>query len=73
MCLDLSFTNALSFAASDVVPLSRWAKLMMMLQPAASAASIVLVIAWAVDLLGYPARIDQTVEPRTMRRQTCPR
>jgi hypothetical protein len=34
--LYLSFTNATSFAASDIVPLSSWAKTMMMLQSARS-------------------------------------
>jgi uncharacterized membrane protein len=50
--LYLSFTNALSFAASDVAPLTRWAKLMMMLQSAVSVAAIALVIARAVNILG---------------------
>jgi len=52
ICLYLSFTNALSFAAGDVVPLSSCAKLMMRLQPTASAASIELVIARAVNIVG---------------------
>jgi hypothetical protein len=50
--LYLSFTNALSFASSDVAPLTRWAKLMMMLQSAVSVAAIALVIARAVNILG---------------------
>ncbi|HEX5297476.1 MAG TPA: hypothetical protein VFW50_10845 [Streptosporangiaceae bacterium] len=50
--LYLSFTNAISFAASDVAPLTRWAKLMMMLQSAVSVAAIALVIARAVNILG---------------------
>jgi uncharacterized membrane protein len=48
----LSFTNAISFAASDVTPLTRWAKAMMMLQSAVSVAAIVLVIARAVNIIG---------------------
>jgi len=50
--LYLSFTNAISFAASDVTPLTRWAKTMMMLQSAVSVAAIALVIARAVNILG---------------------
>ncbi len=45
----LSFTNATAFAPSDVVPLSRWAKLMMTLQSVVSVATVALVIARAVD------------------------
>ena len=50
--LYLSFTNAISFAASDITPLTRWAKAMMMLQSAVSVAAIVLVIARAVNIIG---------------------
>jgi len=50
--LYLSFTNAISFAASDVTPLTRWAKAMMMLQSVVSVAAIVLVIARAVNIIG---------------------
>jgi hypothetical protein len=49
--LYLSFTNAISFSAGDVAPLTRWAKLMM-LQSAVSVAAIALVIARAVNILG---------------------
>jgi uncharacterized membrane protein len=49
--LHLSFTNAISFAASDVIPLTRWAKMMMMLQSAVSVAAIALVVARAVNIL----------------------
>ena len=48
--LYLSFTNAISFSAGDVAPLTRWAKLMMMLQSAVSVAAIALVIARAVNI-----------------------
>ena len=48
--LHLSFTNAISFAASDVIPLTRWAKMMMMLQSAVSVAAIALVVARAVSI-----------------------
>jgi uncharacterized membrane protein len=50
--LYLSFTNAISFSAGDVAPLTRWAKLMMMLQSAVSVAAIALIIARAVNILG---------------------
>jgi hypothetical protein len=50
--LYLSFTNAISFAASDITPLTRWAKTMMMLQSAVSVAAIALVIARAVNIIG---------------------
>jgi hypothetical protein len=50
--LYLSFINAISFSAGDVAPLTRWAKLMMMLQSAISVAAIALVIARAVNILG---------------------
>ena len=50
--LYLSFSNAISFAASDVTPLTRWAKAMMMLQTAVSVAAIVLVVARAVNIIG---------------------
>ena len=49
--LYLSFTSAISFAASDVTPLTRWAKTMMMLQSAVSVAAIALVVARAVNIL----------------------
>ena len=50
--LYLSFTNAISFAASDITPLTRWAKTMMMLQSAVSVAAIALVVARAVNIIG---------------------
>ena len=49
--LYLSFTNAISFAAGDVSPLTRWAKIVMMLQSAISVAAIALVVARAVNIL----------------------
>ena len=51
--LYLSFMKTISFAASDVTPLTRWAKMMMMmLQSAVSVAAIALVVARAVNILG---------------------
>lgn len=49
--LYLSFTNATAFSPTDVVPLSRCAKLTMMLQSAMSWVMVVFVIAWAVNIL----------------------
>jgi uncharacterized membrane protein len=50
--LYLSFTNATAFSPTDVLPLSRWAKLLMMLQSAVALAVVVLVVARAVNVLG---------------------
>jgi len=49
--LYLSFTNATAFSPTDVMPLSRWGKLAMMLQSALSIVIIVLVVARAVNIL----------------------
>jgi len=49
--LYLSFTNATAFSPTDVLPMSRWAKCTMMLQSAISLATVVLVIARAVNIL----------------------
>jgi uncharacterized membrane protein len=49
--LYLSFTNATAFSPTDVMPLSRWAKLTMMLQSAVSLVTVALVIARAVNVL----------------------
>lgn len=49
--LYLSFTNATAFSPTDVMPLSRWAKLTMMVQSAVSLVTVALVIARAVNVL----------------------
>jgi hypothetical protein len=49
--LYLSFTNATAFSPTNVLPLSGWAKLTMMLQSAVSLATVALVIARAVNIL----------------------
>ncbi len=49
--LYLSFTNAAAFSPTDVMPYSRWAKLMMMGQSVVSLALVVLVIARAINVL----------------------
>jgi uncharacterized membrane protein len=49
--LYLSFTNATAFSPTDTMPLSRWAKLTMLVQSLVSLATIGLVIARAVNIL----------------------
>ena len=49
--LYLSFTNATAFSPTDVLPLSRWAKMVMMLQSMISIVTVALVIARAVNVL----------------------
>ena len=49
--LYLSFTNATAFSPTDVLPLSRWAKLVMMTQSLISVVTVALVIARAVNVL----------------------
>lgn len=50
--LYLAFTNATAFSPTDVMPLSRWAKLLMMVQSAVALIIAALVIARAVNVLG---------------------
>jgi uncharacterized membrane protein len=50
--LYLAFTNATAFSPTDTLPLSRWAKLTMMVQSAISLVTAALVIAKAVNALG---------------------
>ena len=49
--LYLSFTNATAFSPTDVLPLSRWAKMVMMVQATVSVVTVALVIARAVNVL----------------------
>jgi len=49
--LYLSFTNAMAFSPTDVMPMSRWAKLTMLVQSLVSLVIAVLVIARAVNIL----------------------
>jgi uncharacterized membrane protein len=49
--LYLSFTNATAFSPTDVMPMSRWAKLTMMSQSIVSLVTVALVIARAVNIL----------------------
>lgn len=50
--LYLSFTNATAFSPTDVMPLSRWAKMLMLLQSLVSLTTVALVVARAVNILG---------------------
>jgi hypothetical protein len=47
----LAFTNATAFSPTDVMPLSRWAKMLMLVQSAVSLLLAALVIARAVNIL----------------------
>ncbi|MDJ0383519.1 hypothetical protein [Streptomyces sp. G-G2] len=47
----LSFTNATAFSPTDVMPVTRWAKMLMMLQSAVSLLTVLLVVARAVNIL----------------------
>jgi uncharacterized membrane protein len=49
--LYVSFTNATAFSPTDTMPMTRWAKLGMLVQSAVSLATIALVIARAVNVL----------------------
>jgi hypothetical protein len=49
--LYLSFTNATAFSPTDVLPLSRWAKMGMTVQASVSIVTVALVVARAVNIL----------------------
>jgi uncharacterized membrane protein len=49
--LYLSFTNAAAFSPTDVLPLSAWAKLAMLVQSVVSLSTVALVVARAVNTL----------------------
>jgi hypothetical protein len=46
----ISFTNSIAFSPTDAMPLSRWAKLVMLSESGISAISILLVAARAVNI-----------------------
>jgi hypothetical protein len=48
--LYVSFTNSIAFSPTDAMPLSRWAKLLMLAESATSALTILLVAARAVNI-----------------------
>jgi len=49
--LYLAYTNATAFSPTDTLPLSRWAKMLMLVQSAIALATIALVVARAVNIL----------------------
>ena len=49
--LYVSFTNATAFSPTDTMPLSRWAKMLMLVQSAVSLLTVAFVIARAVNVL----------------------
>jgi uncharacterized membrane protein len=49
--LYVSFTNAAAFSPTDTLPLSRWAKMLMLVQSATSLTLAVMVVARAVNIL----------------------
>jgi uncharacterized membrane protein len=49
--LYVSFTNASAFSPTDTMPLSRWAKMLMLMQSAISLSLAVMVVARAVNIL----------------------
>jgi hypothetical protein len=49
--LYLSFTNVTAFSPTDVMPLSRWAKMLMALQAGVAFITVALVVARAVNIL----------------------
>ena len=49
--LYVSFTNAAAFSPTDTMPLSRWAKMLMLAQSAISLSLAVMVVARAVNIL----------------------
>jgi uncharacterized membrane protein len=49
--LYLAFTNASAFSPTDVMPLSRWAKMLMTVQSILSIVTVALVVARAVNIL----------------------
>jgi uncharacterized membrane protein len=49
--LYVSFTNATAFSPTDTMPLSRWAKMLMLLQAAVSLLTVAFVVARAINIL----------------------
>jgi hypothetical protein len=49
--LYLSFTNSIAFSPTDAMPLTRWAKSLMLLESAISATTVLLVAARAINIL----------------------
>jgi hypothetical protein len=56
--LYLAFTNAAAFSPTDVMPLSRWAKVAMAVQSAISIVTVALVVSRAVNILQLSGMSD---------------
>jgi hypothetical protein len=48
----LAFTNATAFSPTDTLPMSSWAKMLMLLESAISLVTVLLVVARAVNVIG---------------------
>ena len=68
--LYVSFTNASAFSPTDTMPLTRWAKLLMMLQSVISILTLLLVAARAVNIL---TRWRGATSPRRGARRSAPK
>ena len=49
--LYVSFTNATAFSPTDTMPLTRWAKMLMLAQSLISVITVILVAARAINVL----------------------
>jgi len=49
--LYVSFTNATAFSPTDTMPLSRWAKMLMLVEAASSLVLALMVAARAINIL----------------------
>ncbi len=47
----VSFTNSIAFSPTDAMPLTRWAKVLMLMESGSSAATVLLVAARSVNIL----------------------
>jgi hypothetical protein len=69
-----SSTNAAAFSPTDVMPLSRWAKMAMMVPATVSIVTVALVVARAVNILRLPGRAlrpSHTVRSVLRRANVC--
>jgi hypothetical protein len=48
--LYVSFTNSIAFSPTDAMPLSRWAKMLMLAESSVSSLTVLLVTARAVNI-----------------------
>lgn len=46
-----SFTNSIAFSPTDTLPLSRWAKLLMMVEALISSVVVILAVSRAINIL----------------------